>query len=63
MSAFLGSRRKGKAYWLPFFGKLLAQIQTTNVERQFSPQHVKKTENMIRGLGERIGNKVDSSIS
>ena len=60
--AFAGRGGHGKARRLPLFDKLLVQIQTTDIKCQFRSQHLEEAQNVICGLGERIGNKVQTSV-
>ena len=49
----------GKEIGWRFLGQLLLQIQTADIERELGAKHGEKAQNMIVGLGERIGDKVE----
>ena len=61
--AFAGTRGYRKRDGFTLLQQLFMQIETSYVERQLSPQHSEKTQNVIIGLGESIGDRVDSSFS
>ena len=52
----------GKARGLPQLRKLLMQIQATDKKGQFGAQRLEEAENVIIGLGNRIGSKVETPV-
>jgi hypothetical protein len=63
MLSLIGGGWHGEAHRFLFGRQLIVKIQTAYIERQFSPQHLKEAQDVIRGLGKCDCNPADASLS
>jgi len=63
MPPLAGSRRHGERQGLSQPGELFLQVQAAHVKGQLRAQQVEKADDMVHGLGQRIGHAVDPPVS